>query len=96
LDLNITFVANEKPTNYEKSITDTTALTTEKLNCTTEEKLAVLSTTQIVIILFIYRKWIQLTNNNSTATNTNKWTRDQLALVEGVVLKKGSSIRFKI
>ena len=46
--------------------------------------------------LFICRKWIELTNNNSTATNPEQSVSSELALVEGVVLKKGSSIRFKI
>jgi hypothetical protein len=39
---------------------------------------------------------IQLTSNNSTATNPEENVSAELALVEGVVLKKGSSIRFKI
>ena len=46
--------------------------------------------------LFICRKKIKLTNNNSTATNPELNYSPELALVEGVVLKKGSSIRFKI
>ena len=48
-------------------------------------------------LFFIFRKKIKLTNNNSTATNPEKnWSSDELAFVEGDVLKKGSSIRFKI
>ena len=46
--------------------------------------------------LFICRKKIKLTNNNSTATSPKNYVSNELALVEGVVLKKGSSIRFKI
>ena len=46
--------------------------------------------------LFICRNKIKLTNNNSTAINPEQNTSYDLALVEGVVLKKGSSIRFKI
>ena len=47
-------------------------------------------------LFFIFRKKIKLTNNNSTATILEHDYFSELGLVEGVVLKKGSSIRFKI